>query len=121
MLINSVPTGVVKGHPTAHSPATCWQVLLDNNPTLFHHLKVCQLPSWVQHPSLFLLGLSSSLVFSFEDPDGTITPTLIKACNMYAFGAQCHVKRWKNPPPFPAKRNDKAFTAKARAAQASAS
>jgi len=103
VLINSVPTGVVEGHPHAHSPPTCWQVLIDNNPS-FRNLKVCQLPSWVCHPSLFTLGLSSSLVLTFEDPDGTIAPSLIRACNMYAFGAQCRIKAWKQPPPSPAKR-----------------
>jgi len=34
VLINSVPTGIVKGHPHAHASATCWQVLIDNNPSL---------------------------------------------------------------------------------------
>ena len=121
VLINSVPTSVIEGHPTAHSPATCWQVLLDNNPTLFRHLKVCQLPSWVRCPSLFKPGSSSSLVFSFEDPDGTIGLTLIKACNVYAFGAQCRVKRWKNPPPSPTKRQEQDFAERACAACASAS
>jgi len=121
VLINSVPTSVVEGHPTVHSPAMCWQVLLDNNPSLFCHLKVCQLPSWVRRPSLFQLGSSLSLVFSFEDPDGTIAPTLLKACNVYAFRAQCHVKRWKNPPPSPAKRQEQGFAERAHAAHASAS
>ena len=121
VLINSVPTGVVEGHPTTHSPATCWQVLLDNNPSLFCHLKVCQLPSWVWWPSLFQLGSSLSLVFSFEDPDGTIALTLIKARNVYSFGAQCRIKRWKNPPPSPAKRQEQGFAKRARAACASAS
>ena len=64
VLINLVPTSVIEGHPTAHLPATCWQVLLDNNPSPFRHLKVCQLPSWVRQPSLFTLGLSSSLPLS---------------------------------------------------------
>ena len=121
MLINLVPTSVIEGHPTAHLPATCWQVLLNNNPSLFHHLKVCQLPSWVQRPSLFQPGLSLSLVFSFEDPDGTIALTLIKVHNVYTFRAQCHVKQWKNPPPSPAKHQEKAFAEKAYAACASAS
>jgi len=85
-----------------HLPPTCWQVLIDNNPSL-HNLKVCQLPSWVHRPSLFTPGSSSSLVLAFEDPDGTITPSLIRAHNMYAFGAQCRVKAWKQPPPSPAK------------------
>ena len=47
VMINSVPTGISEGCPTAHSPAACWQSLIDNNPSL-HHLKVCQLPSWVR-------------------------------------------------------------------------
>jgi len=101
-LINSVSTGIIEGHPHMHSPPTCWQVLINNNPSLCN-LKVCQLPSWVCHPSLFTLGLNSSLVLAFEDPDGTITPSLIHACNVYAFGAQCQVKAWKQPPPSPAK------------------
>jgi len=68
------------------------------------NLKVCQLPSWVRHPSLFTPGSSSSLVLAFKDPDGTIAPSLIHARNMYAFGAQCCIKAWKQPPPSPAKR-----------------
>ena len=52
VLINSVPTGVVEGHPHAHASATCWQVLINNNPSLCN-LRVCQLPSWVHQPSLF--------------------------------------------------------------------
>jgi len=102
VLINSVPTGVIEGHPHTHSPPTCWQVLIDNNPS-FRNLKVCQLPSWVRRPSLYTLGSSSSLVLAFEDPDGTIAPSLIRACNVYAFGAQCCIKAWKQPPPSPAK------------------
>jgi len=85
-----------------HSPSTCWQVLIDNNPSLCN-LKVCQLPSWVCRPSLFTLGSNSSLVLAFEDPDGMTAPSLICTCNVYAFRAQCQVKAWKQPPPSPAK------------------
>ena len=102
VLINLVPTSIVKGHPHMYSPPTCWQVLIDNN-LFLKHLKVCQLPSWVCHPSLFKPRLQSSLVLAFEDPDGTIAPSLICAHHMYTFGAQCQVKAWKQPPPFPAK------------------
>ena len=101
VLINLVPTGVVEGHPTAHSPATCWQVLLDNNPALFCHLKVCQLPSWVQRPSLFQPGLSLSLVFAFEDPDGTIALTLIKARNVYRLWGSVPRQAVEEPPFLP--------------------
>ena len=86
VMINSIPTGIVEGHPHTHSPATCWQSLIDNNPSL-HQLKVCQLPSWVRQPSLYQPGSQSSLVITFEDPDGSLAPSLIRVCNVYAFGA----------------------------------
>ena len=89
-MINSVPTGISEDHPSAHSPAGCWQLLIDNNPSLCH-LKVCQLPSWMSQPSLFQPGSQSSLVLTFEDPDGSLAPSLICAHNVYAFGVQCHV------------------------------
>ena len=116
VLINLVPTGVSKGHPTAHSPATCWQDLILNNPSLCH-LMVCQLPSWVRRPSLYQLGSQSSLVFSFEDPDGSLGPALIHARHVYAFGSQCRVSRWRYPPPSPAKREAAEFAKKARNAR----
>ena len=90
VMVNSVPTGISEGCPTAHSPAVCRQELITNNPSL-RHLKVCQLPSWVCQPSLFQPGSQSSLVFSFEDPDGLIAPGLIHARNVYTFGSQCRV------------------------------
>jgi len=80
VMINSVPTGVIKGHPHIHSAAACWQTLIRNHPFLCH-LKVCQLPSWVHWPSLYHPGLQSSLVFTFEDPDGTLAlPYLCMQC-----------------------------------------
>jgi len=97
VMISSVPTGISEESPSAHSPAACWQSLIDNNPSL-HRLKVCQLPSWVRRPSLFQPGSQSSLVLAFEDPDGTIAPSLIRARTVYAFGSQCRIVRWRNPP-----------------------
>jgi len=116
VMVSSVPTGVVEGHPHAHSPAACWQTLIDNNPSL-RHLKVCQLPSWVRRPSLYHPGLQSSLVFAFEDLDGTLAPSLIRACNVYAFGSQCCVVCWRNPPPSPAKQEALDMAQKAQSAQ----
>ena len=107
VLINSVPTGVVEGHPHAHAPATCWQVLIDNNPSL-RNLRVCQLPSWVRRPSLFQPGSQSSLVLTYEDPDGSITQSLLSQRHLYAFGAQCKVKKWRQPPPSPIRRAQQA-------------
>ena len=116
VMISSVPTGVSEESPSAHSPAAVWQSLIDNNPSL-HRLKVCQLPSWVRRPSLFHLGSQSSLVLAFEDPDGTIAPSLICARTVYAFGSQCCIVRWRNPPPSPAKREAADIAKKARNAR----
>ena len=71
VLVNGVPTGVQDDSPATHSPSVCLQDLLENNPSL-RPLKVTQLPSWVWAPRLFQPGSSSSLVFVFEDPDGSI-------------------------------------------------
>ena len=98
VLVNRVPTGVSDGSLAAHSPSTCLQDLLENNPSL-HPLKVTQLPSWVRAPRLFQPGSSSSLVFAFEDPDGTIAPSLIAARHLFCFRARAMVRRWRQPPP----------------------
>ena len=98
VLVNGVPTGVTDDSSAAHSPSVCLQDLLDNNPSL-HPLKVTQMPSWVQALRLFQPGSSSSLVFGFEDPDGTIAPSLIAARHLFCFGACITVRRWRQPPP----------------------
>ena len=98
VLVNGVPTGVIDNSPAAHSPSACLQDLLENNPSL-HPLKVTQLPSWVRAPRLFQPGSSSSLVFAFEDPDGTLAPSLIAARHLFCFGARVMVRRWRQPPP----------------------
>ena len=100
VLINLVPTGVIEGHPHVHLPATCWQVLIDNNPSL-HPLKVCQLPSWVRRPSLFKLGSQSSLVLAYEDPDDLVMQSILAQHYLYAFRAQCKVVKWHQAPPSP--------------------
>ena len=98
VLVNGVPTGVLDDSPAAHSPSACLQDLLENNPSL-HPLKVTQLPSWVQAPCLFLPGSSSSLVFVFEDPNGTLAPSLIAVRHLFCFRARVMVRCWRQPPP----------------------
>ena len=98
VLVNGVPTGVTDDSSATHSPSTCLQDLLENNPSL-RPLNVTQLPSWVWAPHLFQPGSSSSLVFAFEDPDGTIAPSLIAARHLFCFGARAMVRRWRQPPP----------------------
>ena len=98
VLVNGVPTGVSDNSPAAHSPSVCLQDLLENNPSL-RPLKVTQLPSWVRALRLFQPGLSSSLVFAFEDPDGSIAPSLIATRHLFCFGARVMVRCWRQPPP----------------------
>ena len=97
VLVNGIPTGVMDDSSAVHSPSVCLQDLLKNNPSL-RPLKVTQLPSWVQAPRLFQPGSSSSLVFAFEDPDGTIAPSLIAARHLFCFGARITVRCWRQPP-----------------------
>ena len=98
VLINGVPTGIMDDSPAAHSPSVCLQDLLENNPSLCP-LKVTQLPSWVRAPCLFQPGSLSSLVFAFENPDGSLAPTLIAARHLFCFGACIMVRCWHQPPP----------------------
>ena len=104
VLINGVPTGISKEHLNAHSPAECLQEIIANNPA-FRTLKVMQLPSWVRPPRLFQPHSMSSLVMAFEDPDGTIVPSLTRGRQLFAFGACTLLKKWKQRnPPSPTKR-----------------
>jgi hypothetical protein len=65
--------------------------------------RVTQLPSWVKKPSLYQPH-SSSLVVSFEDPDGTSLSSLLAARHLFGFGAQLTVRKWRQPPPSQSKR-----------------
>ena len=102
LLINSVPTGVTASAP-AHSHEECHQALLRDNPS-YRRLRVTQLPSWVRKPSLYEPNSSSSLVISFEDPDGSSLSSLLAARHLFGFGAQLTVRKWRQPPPSPSKR-----------------
>ena len=101
LLINSVPTGVTDISP-AHSCEECHQALLRDNPS-YRRLRVTQLPSWVKKPSDYKPHSSSSLVVSFEDPDGSTLSSLVAARHLFGFGAQLTIHKWKNPLPSPAK------------------
>ena len=82
----------------AHSCEECHQALLHDNPS-YRRLWVTQLPSWVRKPSLYKAYSASSLVVSFEDPDGTVLSSLLAARHLFGFGAQLTVRKWRQPPP----------------------
>ena len=98
ILIRSVPTGVTDCMSQAHSCEECHQALLHDNPS-YHCLRMTQLPSWVRKPSLYKAFSASSLVVSFEDPDGTVLSSLLAARHLFGFGAQLTVCKWCQPPP----------------------
>ncbi|SRR6266478_1145499 len=69
------------------------------NPT-YAALTITQKPSWVWDPSTYTApGATSSLAFSFEDPDGTSTQALLHMRTVYVFGHVATVKCWKTSPP----------------------
>src|SRR6266446_10742625 len=94
---NAVPTGktAFKG---AYSPDEAHKALTAENPT-YSSLTITQKPSWVHKPSSYSNGTISSLVVSFEDPDGTSAQALLHQRTLYAFGNIITIKRWKQTPP----------------------
>jgi hypothetical protein len=100
VLINSVPTGIMKDHPQAFTPAECHAALQANNPSN-RSLRVTQLPSWVKPPSSYSPGQVSSLVVAFEDPDGTLLSSLLSPHHLFLFGSAAELRWWKQKPPLP--------------------
>ena len=96
LLINAVPTGVT-GDTPAHSREACHQALLRDNPS-YRRLRVTQLPSWVHKPDGYLANSSSSLIVTFEDPDGSTLSSLLTQRYLFAFDAQLPVRKWRQPP-----------------------
>ncbi|EUC60265.1 hypothetical protein RSOL_334490, partial [Rhizoctonia solani AG-3 Rhs1AP] len=68
---------------------------LRNNPALAA-LPITLQPRWLRHPSK-ITGPRSSVVFSFEDPDGAIAQQLLKTPT-FMFGQSVTVKPWINKP-----------------------
>ncbi|KDN34162.1 hypothetical protein RSAG8_12754, partial [Rhizoctonia solani AG-8 WAC10335] len=72
-------------------------VTLQNNPALAA-LPITLQPRWLRHPSK-ITGPRSSVVFSFEDPDGAIAQQLLKTLT-FMFGQPVTVKPWIDKPAF---------------------
>ncbi|KAF8496117.1 hypothetical protein F5888DRAFT_1907381 [Russula emetica] len=98
LTLNNIPTGKTTTQG-AHTPEDCHQTLLTENPS-YASLIITQKPSWVRDPSSGKVA-SSSLTFSFEDPNGTVAQALLHTRQLYAFGHVGLIKRWKQKPPPP--------------------
>ncbi|CUA75631.1 Muscle M-line assembly protein unc-89 [Rhizoctonia solani] len=66
--------------------------------TAITNLKITQKPRWVRPPQE-IKGFRSSIVFAFEDPDGSIAKSLLRA-QIFMFGSPVRVKRWVDKPLF---------------------
>ncbi|EUC55186.1 hypothetical protein RSOL_098080, partial [Rhizoctonia solani AG-3 Rhs1AP] len=65
------------------------------NPSLAS-LAITSQPRWLRKPDS-ITGTRSSVILSFEDPDGAIARTLLKT-PIYAFGSPVTVKPWLPKP-----------------------
>jgi hypothetical protein len=106
ILINGLPTGTSDSREV-FTPDECHQTLTANNPS-YASLPVMQKPSWVRPPPSYKAGSSSSLIFAFEDLDGSRLKSLLAARHLYAFGTRATVKKWKQRTPQhkPTSKND---------------
>ncbi|KAF8267268.1 hypothetical protein EI94DRAFT_1801884 [Lactarius quietus] len=96
LLINGIPTGVTDTCG-AYNPSECHDALAVDNP-IYCTLCLTQLPSWVCKPSTYTSGSSSSLVVTFEDPNGETLQALLADQTLFAFGHADEPKRWKQKP-----------------------
>jgi hypothetical protein len=101
VVLHGIPTGVSLTLLNPFSTPACHAELNANN-QIYWGLKITQLPSWVRKPSSYSPGSSSSLVFAFEDPDGSVLRTVLASSPFYAFGAVAEARRWKAKPHAPA-------------------
>lgn len=81
----------------AHTPATCHKALEVKNPS-YTALTVTQHPSWVKAPSLYKDSSVFSLSFAFKDPDGSLAQKLLAKKELYIFGNNATIKKWKQKP-----------------------
>jgi hypothetical protein len=93
ILLNGVPTGVTNRRDV-YTPEECHRALLANNPQ-YAQLTITQKPSWVKSPSSYSPSSSSSLVFAFEDPDGTMKPIILNSKHVYLYGTRVTIRNWK--------------------------
>ena len=93
IIINGVPTGA---SPTRgpYTPSECHAALTAINPS-YASLTITQQPSWVQPPSSYTHGSTSSLSVAFEDPSGEKLKVILAERYLFLFGNRATVKKWK--------------------------
>ncbi|EUC61807.1 hypothetical protein RSOL_407560 [Rhizoctonia solani AG-3 Rhs1AP] len=91
----NVPTRLYESAPVFEQ-AKILETLRNNS--ALAALPITLQPRWLRHPSK-ITGPRSSVVFSFEDPDGAIARQLLKTPT-FMFGQPVTVKPWINKPAF---------------------
>jgi len=78
----------------AYTPEECHRALLADNPQ-YAQLIITQKPSWVKSPAAYSPSSSSSLVFAFEDPDGSTKSSILNSKHVYLHGTRATIRSWK--------------------------
>ena len=99
ILINSVHVRIAD-HRGPYTLDECHRSLVAHNPS-YAALKVTQKPSWVRPPSTYKASDRSSLVFAFEDPDGSAWKLLLASKQLFILGTRAKVTYWKETPRSP--------------------
>jgi hypothetical protein len=95
--INAIPTGKSETCG-AFTSLEVHNALKVENPA-YSSLTITHTPSWVQDPSTYTYGSTSSLSFAFEDLDRSAAQSLLSKRTLFVFGHVITVKRWKDTPP----------------------
>ncbi|KAG8678673.1 hypothetical protein FRC09_019654 [Ceratobasidium sp. 395] len=93
LMVSSVPARVAPEAPVFSEVDLA--ASFARNPVV-QNITVTRQPRWIRNPSN-IAGAHSSFVFSFEDPDGSIS-RLLRKTQLFVFGAPVSVKLWQDQP-----------------------
>ncbi|QRV95346.1 hypothetical protein RhiJN_23364 [Ceratobasidium sp. AG-Ba] len=93
LMVSSVPARAAPGAPVFSEADLAASFV--RNPAV-QNIAITRQPRWIRNPSN-IAGAHSSFVFSFEDPDGSVSRILRKT-PLFVFGAPVSVKPWQVRP-----------------------
>ncbi|QRV92713.1 hypothetical protein RhiJN_20731 [Ceratobasidium sp. AG-Ba] len=93
LMVSSVPARVAPGAPVFSEADLATSFA--RNPAV-QNIAITRQPRWIRNPSN-ISGAHSSFVFSFEDPDGSVS-RLLRKTPLFVFGAPVSVKLWQERP-----------------------
>jgi hypothetical protein len=93
LMVSSVPARVAPGAPVFSEADLAASFV--RNPAV-QNIAITRQPRWIRNPSN-ITGAHSSFVFSFEDPDGSVS-RLLRKTPLFVFGAPVSIKLWQDRP-----------------------